>query len=153
MPGFAQLYFPWRFPTWRLAALALGLAAGRSAWFSRAAGALALLGPALAALLVWDAAPYTGAADRIPSYEGAVHWTARERGTAHWDTSMAPVPVTVPSGPGPFRTWDLKLPPSGYATPVDALYYVYPEWVNPVLDPDVLVTSDPNLPSRGRECR
>ena len=61
---------------------------------------------------------------------------------------MAPVPVAVPPGPGPFRTWDLKLPPSGYATPVDALYYVYPEWVNPVLYRTFWVTSDPKVLAR-----
>ncbi len=149
VPGFAQLYFPWRFltPATVLAALALGLGAGRIAG-APGPRARALLFPMLAALLVWDAAPYAGAADRIPPYEGVVHWTSRERGAAHWESSMTPVPVAVPPGPGPFRTWDLKLPPSSYSTPVDALYYVYPEWVTPALYRTFWVTSDPKVLSR-----
>ena len=133
-PGFAQLYFPWRFltPASVLAALALGVGADR---LCREAGRWprALLLPLLATLVVWDAAPYTGAADRIPSYDGVVHWASRAGDPAHFETSMKPVPVAVPPGEEPFRTWDLKLPPTAYSTGIDALYYVYPEWVTPVL--------------------
>ncbi len=145
LPGFAQLYFPWRFltPATALAALALALAVDRclrgdAGWSARAMAA------AILALLVWDGAPYTGAADRIPPYAGVVHGCARPGVRPEfWDRDLLWVPVRLPEGRGIVRTWDLKLPPDSYRAEVDALYYVYAEWVSPALYRTYWLSRDP----------
>lgn len=134
VPGFAALQFPWRFlsPASVFAALAIG-----AAWERRSGdrgGARAAL-PALAvvALLLWDAAPYTGAADRIPPYTGIVHaWIPGGKWT-HWDRSVRLVPIEPAAGGDVVRVIDLMLPPTDYAAKVDSVFPHYPEWLTPVL--------------------
>jgi hypothetical protein len=149
VPGFAQLYFPWRFltPASVLAALALAVAADRRE-ASSGFRASAFFFAALTVCLVWDAAPYTGAPDRIPPHDGIVHWVARGGGEGHWANSMEAVPVAPPAGAEPHRVWDLKLPPSRYDATIDAVYYVYPEWVTPVLYRSYWLSSDPAVIAR-----
>lgn len=151
LPGVATLRFPWRFlsPASVLAGLALAL--GIDAW-SRAGRDIPRLVPLVALVLglVWDAAPYTGAADRIPPYEGVVHWYSEENAWTHWDTSMHPVPFEVPAAESAsvaaVRVRNLALPPSGYTTGLDSFYPAYYEWLTPdvyrywkALDPRMMI--------------
>jgi hypothetical protein len=132
LPLFAPVRFPWRFlsPATVLAvlALALGVETWRRAEGVRAWPALPLL---LSACLLWDAAPYTGAADRIPDYRGVVHWYTDALGFERWETSMTPVTVEGLPESGVVRVRDLKLPPSDYETAIDAFFPGYFEWLTP----------------------
>jgi hypothetical protein len=141
LPFFDTVRFPWRFlsPATVLAALALGI--GVDAWVRHrreaASGSrpwlVATLPVALVAALIWDGAPFTGAADRIPAYDGIVHWHTTQAGWTHWEESMRPVAVDpVAGGPGEVvRVRDLALPPSDYATAVDLFFPAYYDWLTP----------------------
>jgi len=133
LPGFSALQFPWRFlsPAAVMASLAVGLGfdvlerAGRAARW-----------PALAiGLLVWDAAPFTGAADRIPPYEGLVHWALRPGASpnwSHWEEALAA--HSVPPWPGDrIRVAGLRLPPTSYETAIASFRPSPPEWLTPPL--------------------
>jgi hypothetical protein len=133
LPGFAALQFPWRFlsPAAVMAALAVGLGfdalerAGRAAWW-----------PALLiGLLVWDAAPFTGAADRIPPYEGLVHWALRRGASpnwSHWEEALDAHPVAPWPGDR-VRVAGLRLPPTSYETSIASFRPSPPEWLTPPL--------------------
>lgn len=142
LPGIGTLQFPWRFltPASVLAALAIGVALDRLSEIRRW-GPIALA--AGIAALVWDGAPYTGAADTIPAYRGIVHAYLPDPKWTHWDESVQLVPVEVPRGAGVFRVADLMLPPSDYATPIDLTRPHYPEWLTPVLFAEYFATFDP----------
>jgi len=132
LPGFAQLRFPWRFlsPGAVFAALAVGIGIGalqseRRRWVAGLATA------ALCLALVWDAAPYTGAPDRIPPYEGTVHWYTEDRDWVYWEESMRPVQVDLAPTAGVTRVRNLELPPADFATPIDGFFPAYYEWFTP----------------------
>jgi hypothetical protein len=132
VPGFATIRFPWRFlsPATVLAALAIALGAdaiGRSLRGHRAPAAMAIL----VVCLVWDGAPYTGAADRIPPYDGTFHWYSTERDWLHWGPSMRPAPVSLTAVQGVARVRNLTLPPSRYDAQVDWFFPGYYEWFTP----------------------
>ena len=134
IPGFATIRFPWRFlsPATVLAALAIAVgvdAIGRSLRGRWAAAAMS----ALVVCLVWDGAPYTGAADRIPPYEGTVHWYGTDPDWLHWEPSMRPVPVSLSPIQGVARVRNLELPPSRYDAEVDWFFPGYYEWFTPEL--------------------
>jgi hypothetical protein len=86
-------------------------------------------------LPVWDAAPFTGAADRIPPYEGLVHWALRPGANpnwSHWEDALTAYPV--PSWPGDrVRVAGLRLPPASYETAISSFRPSPPEWLTPPL--------------------
>jgi hypothetical protein len=86
-------------------------------------------------LLVWDGAPFTGAADRIPPYEGLVHWALRPGANpnwSHWEDALAA--YAVPVGPGDrIRLAGLRLPPTSYETAISSFRPSPPEWLTPPL--------------------
>jgi hypothetical protein len=133
LPGFSALQFPWRFlsPAAVMGALAVGLGFDGLERAGRAA-----LWPALAiALLVWDAAPFTGAADRIPPYEGLVHWSLRpgvSPNWSHWEEALAAHPVAAGAGDR-LRVAGLRLPPTSYETAIASFRPSPPEWLTPPL--------------------
>lgn len=145
-PPLAALQFPWRF---------LGLAAcGASALAGVAAVRLLRGGPrrallvpiGLAALLVLDALPYTGAAERFPSYEGLAY--IRQTGS-RWET----VPIDPPYA---LRSTGLLLPPTDAG--IDTSYFccAYPDFQTPQAralsqpprQPDVLIRAGVGLFAR-----
>jgi len=132
LPGFATIRFPWRLlsPATVLAglALALGVEALRR---NDATWREAILPGLLLVALAWDGAPYTSAADRIPPYEGIVHWHTDERNWLHWERSMQPVQVKLTPEQGVARVRNLELPPSDYDAQVDWFYPAYYEWFTP----------------------
>ncbi len=144
IPGLATLRFPWRFlaPATVLAALAWAL--GFDAWSrARSARATAAAALALLTLVAWDGAPYTGAADRIPPYTGAVHWHAADPRIAHWAEQMTPAPLDLPSDGRVRRVRNLELPPNDYTTALDWFYPGYYEWLTPTVFREYWKTSDP----------
>jgi hypothetical protein len=143
VPGLATLRFPWRFlsPAAVLAALALAL--GFDAWSrGRSQRTIALMGLALVIGIAWDGAPYTGAADRIPPYEGARHWYASDPRIAHWAEQMRPVPLDLPQDGLPRRVYNLELPPNDYRTSIDWFFPGYYEWLNPTVFQEYWKTND-----------
>ncbi len=146
LPGFAEVRFPWRFlsPASVLACLALGLAAeardrAAEGW-RRALPLLVLLGS-----LVWDAAPYTGAADRIPPYHGVVHWYTDDPAWVFWETSVKPAPVDWSRERGVVRVRNLELPPSEYTTEIDSFFPAYSEWMTPAIYETYWKSRDPRV--------
>ncbi len=143
VPGLATLRFPWRFlsPATALAALALSI--GFETWSrSRSDRTAALYAVALVCALAWDGAPYTGAADRIPAYDGARHWYAADPRIAHWSEQMRPVPLDLPHDDQPRRVYNLELPPNDYRTSIDWFFPGYYEWLNPTVFREYWKASD-----------
>jgi hypothetical protein len=132
VPGFATIRFPWRFlsPTTVLAALAIALGVDAISRSFRGRGAAAAM-TILVVCLVWDGAPYTGAADRIPPYDGTVHWYSTDPDWVHWGPSMRPAPVSLSPVQGVARVRNLTLPPSRYDANVDWFFPGYYEWFTP----------------------
>lgn len=146
LPPLAALQFPWRF---------LGLAAcGASALAGMAAVRLldrgrlrAILVPAgLAALLVLDALPYTGAAEWFPSYEGLAYLRQVD---SRWET----VPIDPPF---PLRSTGLLLPPTDPGIDTSHFCCAYPDFQTPQAralsqpprQPDVLIRAGVGLFAR-----
>ncbi|MFL6294180.1 MAG: 6-pyruvoyl-tetrahydropterin synthase-related protein, partial [Thermoanaerobaculia bacterium] len=133
VPGLAAIQFPWRFlglATFGAAAGA-GFAAARLLRFRR----WAILVPgAIAGLLILDAAPFTGAADWLPSYErfGWLHLPAPECGRPWGCWEVEPV-----DSPYPFRAAGLFLPPPepppGPAANTGLFCCAYPEYGTPAV--------------------
>jgi hypothetical protein len=131
-PPFPTLRFPWRFlsPATVLAALAVGL--GADACLRRRCGWRWSIPFWIAiSALVWDGAPYTGAADWIPPYDGVVHWWERDGRAEHWPEAREPVPVKLPDGRDVFRVYNLEMPPTDYRTAIDSFFPGYYEWLTP----------------------
>jgi hypothetical protein len=145
-PPLAALQFPWRF---------LGLAAcGASALAGKAAVRLldggrrrVLLVPiGLAALLVLDAFPYTGAAERFPAYRGLAYLRQVD---SRWET----VPIDPPYA---LRSTGFLLPPTDPR--IDTSYFccAYPDFQTPQAralsqpprQPDVLIRAGVGLFAR-----
>lgn len=142
LPGFATLQFPWRFltPASVFGALAIAVALERAAAIRRWGPAILV---ASGAALIWDGAPYTGAADTIPAWRGVVHAHLPDPKWTHWDESVQLAPVEIPAGSPAFRVADLMLPPADYTTPVDLTRPHYPEWLTPPLFAEYFATFDP----------
>ena len=136
LPVIHKIQFPWRFLTSGsvLAAYAIGL--GGSALLTKRARWFRLL-PVLAlpALLIADAAPYTGAAGWVAPYHGITHWMRLPGGTGDepFDVAMRPVPVDWSAARGLMRVGELYLPPDDTTTPVSLYWIPYAEWMTPAV--------------------
>jgi hypothetical protein len=136
LPTIHWIQFPWRFLTTAsvLAAYALGL--GVSALLAAPRPWRRMLPiVALPALLIADAAPYTGAAGWVAPYHGITHWVRTPGGTGEepFDVAMRPVPVDWSSARAPMRVGELYLPPDDTTTPVSLYWIPYPEWMTPAV--------------------
>lgn len=137
LPPASALQFPWRF----LGLASFGLAAGAGfatvRLLSLAGRRAALVPGALAALLVLDAFPYTGAADWLPPYEGFGHIHRGER----WEHEpMAP--------PYPFRVAGMFLPPADPDADVSLFCCAYPEYATPAVRNAFTPARDPAVLAR-----
>jgi hypothetical protein len=132
LPGFSALQFPWRFLS--PAAVMAGLAVGRGLDRVLERRGRSGLWPALViGLFVWDGAPFTGAADRIPPYRGLVHWTlfpGASPNWSHWEEALEARPVPPWPG-GRSRVAGLRLPPASYETSIASFRPSPPEWLTP----------------------
>jgi hypothetical protein len=132
LPFLERIQFPWRFLSPVTVLLCLAVGTGADSLIRRGLGrAGSVFLATLACLLVWDAAPYTGAADKIPRYEGVVHWVARNPEWTVWDGGLEPVSLDWSGERGVVRVIDLALPPSDYRTSLDSLFPYYPECLTP----------------------
>jgi hypothetical protein len=124
LPLMPKLQFAWRFlgPATLAAALAAGFVA-RTLISARRVPYAALV----AALLVADAFPYTGAADWAPAYEGFAHFYNEAPCDARWGCWQAE-PVARPL---PLRVYGTFLPPSDFADDVAHVKPGYGEYLNP----------------------
>jgi hypothetical protein len=147
VPQLAALQFPWRFLG--LATLASALAAGFGAahllarWRHRRW--VALVPGALAALLILDAAPYTGAAEWLPPYRGLVRvrWPAGEPFRPEGRAEYEPV-----APPYPARIAGYFLPPPEPDAAVSLLCCAYSEYVTPAVRQAFSPPRDPAVLSR-----
>jgi len=136
LPAIHKLQFPWRFLTAGsvFAAFAVGL--GASALFDATRDWRRLL-PALAlpALLIADAAPYTGAAGWLPPYHGVTHWVLKDgmQGNEPFDVKMRPVRQDWSAVRGSVRVGGLYLPPEDVTTPLSLFWIRYVEWTTPAV--------------------
>lgn len=130
LPPLTALQFPWRFlglATFGAAALA-GCAAARLLEAGEGRRWQVLVPGLLAALLVLDAFPYTGAADWLPAYEGFAFVQEPHpdcgRAWGCWE------PVLIPP-PYPVRAAGLLLPPTDPDIDVSLFCCAYPEFQTP----------------------
>lgn len=136
LPAIHKIQFPWRFLTAAsiLAAYAVGL--GVSALFERRLGWTRVI-PILAlpALLIADAAPYTGAAGWVAPYHGVTHWVRAPESTGQepFDVAMRPVPQDWSAARGLMRVGELYLPPDDTTTPLALFWIPYVEWTTPAI--------------------
>jgi hypothetical protein len=136
LPVIHKIQFPWRFLTVASVFAAYAIALGASALLApRRRWARFLPVVALPALLIADAAPYTGAAGWVPPYHGVTHWVRAPAGTGEepWDVAMRPVPVDWTGAGGLMRVGELFLPPDDLTTPVSLYWISYPEWMTPAV--------------------
>ena len=147
LPLVDAVQFPWRFLSTAVVLASLALAAGVTALLGERGptwrAALPVL--ALPALLVADAAPYTGASGWIPPYRGITHW-ALDPGAdpgAPFDVAWHAVPVTLEAGSPMVRVGGLQLPPDTTDTPVELLWLAYVEWTTPPFYRGLLQTRRP----------
>jgi len=132
-PPFVAIQFPWRFlglATFGAAALA-GVAAARILDRGRERRWTLLVPGLLAALLVLDAAPYTGAADWFPAYQGLGYARRPNPDCGRRWGCWEHVPVEPPY---PLRVSGLFLPPSRGTGPygdVSLFCCAYPEFQAP----------------------
>lgn len=136
LPAIHKIQFPWRFLTAGSILAAYAVAAGADALLD-AAPSWKRAWPVLVlpALLVGDAAPYTGAAGWVAPYSGLTHWV-RVEGTAEdapFDVAMRPVPQPDWNPPGLGRAGGLYLPPSRYDTRLSLFWIAYVEWTTPAI--------------------
>lgn len=133
VPPLAALQFPWRFlaiATFGLAA-ASGFAAARLLAACRdRRRAAAMIPGLLVALLVLDAAPYTGAADWVPHPRGFVHVYRVDpecgRPWGCWETDPVPPPY-------PLRVVGVFVPPTDLTADVANVRAGYPEYLTPAV--------------------
>jgi hypothetical protein len=129
VPGLAAIQFPWRFlglATFGAAAGA-GFAAVRLLAFRRWT---VLIPGVIAGLLILDAAPFTGAADWLPSYErfGWIHEPDPDCGRPWGCWEHEPV-----DPPYPLRAAGLFLPPPDPETDIGLFCCSYPEYATPAV--------------------
>ena len=124
LPLLPKLQFAWRFlgPATLAAALAAGFVA-RALISARRAPYAALL----AALLVADAFPFTGAPDWAPAYEGFAHFYRQDACGGRWGCWEA----EQVARPLPLRVYGHFLPPSDFADDVAHVKPGYGEYLNP----------------------
>ena len=141
VPPLAALQFPWRFlaiATFGLAAAA-GFATARLLAVARGRRWAAAIPGLLVTLLVLDAAPYTGAADWVPAYQGFAHVyrvdpeCGRPRGC--WETDTVPPPY-------PLRVVGVFVPPTDLAIDVANIRGGYPEYLTPVVRAELVDPRD-----------
>ena len=129
-PPLTSLYFPWRFLSIAScgAAAAAGFAAARllAAWQTRRWATWAVPG-ALVALLLLDAAPYTGAPDWLPPYQGFGYLRHQPGCGERWGCWEH---IEI-SRPYPLRAAGYVLPPPDLAPDVSLFHWVYPEYATP----------------------
>ncbi len=147
LPPLAVLQFPWRLlgPATFAAAAAAGFAtAGLLAACGERRRLAALVPGVLAALLLLDAAPYTGAAAWIPPYEGLVRlrWARGEPWHPEGPATLEEVPR-----PYPARVAGYFLPPPA---PEDVALFccAYPEYVTPEVRRSFFPPRDPAVLAR-----
>lgn len=149
LPPASAIQFPWRF----LGLASFGLAAGAgfaAVRLLRLERRWAVLVPGvMAAFLVLDAFPYTGAADWLPEYQGlghihrSIHLEAEECGERWgcWEHEpMAP--------PYPFRVAGMFLPPSDSDTDVSLFCCAFPEYATPAVRKAFTPARDPAVLAR-----
>ncbi len=137
VPFIAALQYPWRFLS--LATFGLAACAGfatrellnASARFSDTARWPRLIPGGVAALLLWDAFPYSGAVDWSPPYEGVAFMVPQDDTCGArfgcWETH----PI---EGDLPLRAAGLLLlPPADYEHDLSRVGFVYPELYSPAL--------------------
>ncbi len=132
-PPLAVLQFPWRFlglATFAAAAAAGFAAAHLLARWRHRRWLAALVPGALAALLILDAAPYTGAAEWLPPYAGLVRirWPAGRPWHPEGRARLEPV-----APPYPARVAGYFLPPPEPGAAVSLFCCAYPEYVTPAV--------------------
>jgi hypothetical protein len=90
---------------------------------------------ALPALLIFDAAPYTGASGWVPPYHGVTHWvrTDGSAGDAPFDVAMRAAPQDWSAARGLMRVGNLYLPPDDTTTPLALFWIPYVEWTTPAI--------------------
>ncbi len=146
LPLIHTIQFPWRFLSAgsTLAALATGLGAcalfeGSDAW-KRALPALAL-----PAMLLADAAPYTGAAGWVAPYRGVTHWYLAPGHSLEepFDVAMRPARQDWSRQSGLVRVAELYLPPDDTTTPIALFWIPYREWTTPALYRGLLAARNP----------
>ncbi len=120
VPLYGRIQFPWRFLAPATATLVVAGALSLDRWTSTPARPW-LLGGA-AALLVFDAVPYLGAADWFEPYEDVVVRGPGDR----------LVPLDLPAGDF-VRVENLRLPPASFAYRVGRSRGIFPEYTNPEL--------------------
>ena len=145
LPPVSAIQFPWRF----LGLASFGLAAGAgfaAVRLLRLERRWAILVPgALAALLVLDAFPYTGAPDWLPEYQrfGHIYREEQECGERWgcWEHEpMAP--------PYPFRVAGMFLPPDGQDVDVSLFCCAFPEYATPAVRKAFTPARDPAVLAR-----
>jgi hypothetical protein len=136
LPTIHKIQFPWRFLTAGSVFAAYAIALGASALLAER-GRWWRLAPVvvLPALLIADAAPYTGAAGWVAPYHGMTHWVRAPGGTGDepFDLAMHPVPVDWSEARGLMRVGELFLPPDDTTTSVSLYWISYPEWMSPAV--------------------
>jgi hypothetical protein len=136
LPTIHKVQFPWRFLTIASVMAAYAIALGVSAVLKERRRWPALVPIVLLpALLIGDAAPYTGAAGWVPPYRGVTHWVRAAGGTGDepFDVAMHPVPIDWSDARGLMRVGELFLPPDDTTTPISLYWITYPEWMSPAL--------------------
>jgi hypothetical protein len=146
LPLVDAVQFPWRFLSTAVVLASLSLGVGVTALLERGLtwrAALPVL--ALPALLVADAAPYTGASGWIPPYRGITHWALNPGADpgAPFDVAWHAVPVELEAGSEMVRVGGLQLPPGTTETPVELLWLAYVEWTTPPFYRGLLATRRP----------
>lgn len=152
VPALAAIQFPWRFLGLATfgAAAAAGFAAAHLLRALRGRRWVGAIPGAIAALLILDAAPFTGAADWLPPYErfGWIHEPDPACGRTWGCWQHEPV-----DPPYPLRTAGMFLPPPGPDAATGLFCCAYPEYATPavrraftpVTDPDVLARAGVGL--------
>jgi hypothetical protein len=136
LPSIHKIQFPWRFLTAASIFAAYAVALGVAAVLDTPRSWKRLI-PVLAlpALLICDAAPYTGAAGWIAPYHGVTHWVRREgvAPDAPFDVAMRAVAQDWSNARGLVRVGGLSFPPDDSTTPVALFWIPYVEWTTPAI--------------------
>jgi hypothetical protein len=130
-PPLAALQFPWRLlglATFGAAALA-GCAAARLLEAGEGRRWQPLVPGLLAALLLFDAFPYTGAPEWLPAYEGLSFLRQPDPRCGRPWGCWEPVPIDPPYA---LRAAGLLLPPADPAIDVSYFCCAYPEFETPI---------------------
>jgi hypothetical protein len=136
LPTIHEIQFPWRFLAAGSVLAAYAIALGVSASLAERRRWLHVLPVVIfPALLIADAATYTGAAGWVAPFHGITHWVRVPGGTGEetFDVAMRPAPIDWTSARGLMRVGELYLPPDDTTTPVSLYWIPYPEWMTPAV--------------------